>query len=86
MNLRPKIDENSTKNRRKNVEKTKPEKDDKKDMNFEPVLAMEREARLFVRRDPSVATVRKLCKRQSLRSLARCARSLAALDTQAIVK
>ena len=47
---------------------------------------MEREARLFVRRDPSVASVRKLSKRQSLRSLARCARSLVALATQAIEK
>ena len=58
----------------------------KKAFKSEPVLAMEREARLFVRRDPSVASVRKLSKRQSLRSLARCARSLAALATQAIEK
>ena len=47
---------------------------------------MEREARSIVRRDPNVASVRKLSKRQSLRSLARCARSLAALATQAIEK
>ena len=55
-------------------------------MVYKPVLAMEREARLFVRLDPSVVGVRKLSKRQSLRSLARCARSLAALATQAIEK
>ena len=48
-NFRPKINEKSTKNRRENVEKTKPEKEDKKDMNFEPVLAIEREARCISR-------------------------------------
>ena len=48
-NFRPKINEKLTKNRRKIVEKTKLEKEDKKDMNFEPVLAIEREARCISR-------------------------------------
>ena len=50
-------------------------------MPHKPVSVREREARLISNRVTSVASVRKLSKRQSLRSLARSARSRAALAT-----
>ena len=46
---------------------------------------MEREARLIVRRDTSVASVRKLSTRQSLRSLARCVLATQAIEKQRIL-
>ena len=62
-----------------------PENDAKNDTQkhwfYKPVWVREREARSISNRAPSVASIHKLSKRQSLRSLASCARSRAALAT-----
>jgi len=73
----PKTFQNVTKN---HTEKTT-KKSSKNVTPEKPVLGREREARLISNRVTSVASVRKLSKRQSLRSLARSARSRAALAT-----